>query len=138
MTNTKLERIAWLSARDVHKRFDNVMHHFTEENLAECYRTLDGRKAVGADGVTKKRYGEHLEGNLKELVGRLRRMAYRPGAVREVLIPKPGQAGQTRPLGVSNLEGKILPGVMHKVLAAVYEPLFSRLFLWVQTGTQRA
>ncbi len=51
MTNTKLERIAWLSARDVHKRFDNVMHHFTEENLAECYRTLDGRKAVGADGV---------------------------------------------------------------------------------------
>ena len=31
-------------------------HLFTEENLAECYRSLDGRKAVGADGVTKKRY----------------------------------------------------------------------------------
>ncbi len=52
MTITKLERIAWLSARDRHKRFDNVMHLFTEENLAECYRSLDGRKAVGADGVT--------------------------------------------------------------------------------------
>ena len=81
MTKTKLERIAWLSARDGHKRFDNVMHLFTEENLADCYRTLDGRKAVGADGVTKKRYGEDLEGNLTDLVGRLRRMAYRPGAV---------------------------------------------------------
>ena len=46
MTITKLERIAWLSARDGHKRFDNVMHLFTEENLAECYRSLDGRKAV--------------------------------------------------------------------------------------------
>ncbi len=54
MTTTKLGRIAWLSARDRHKRFDNVMHLFTEENLAECYRSLDGRKAVGADGVTKK------------------------------------------------------------------------------------
>jgi group II intron reverse transcriptase/maturase len=124
MTITKLERIAWLSARDRHKRFDNVMHLFTEENLAECYRSLDGRKAVGADGVTKKMYGENLEGNLKDLVERMRRMAYRPGASREVLIPKPGQAGRTRPLGISNLEDKIVQGMMYKVLAAIYEPLF--------------
>ena len=82
MTTTKLERIAWLSGRDRDKRFDQLMHHFVEEPLAECYRSLDGRKAVGADGVTKKRYGENLAGNLKDLVERLRRMAYRPGAVR--------------------------------------------------------
>jgi len=63
MTITKLERIAWLSARDGHKRFDNVMHLFMEENLAECYRSLDGRKAVGADGVTCRALrprGRHL------------------------------------------------------------------------------
>ena len=124
MTTTKLERIAWLSGRDRDKRFDQLMHHFAEEPLAECYRSLDGRKAVGADGVTKKRYGENLAGNLKDLVERLRRMAYRPGAVREVLIPKPGQAGRTRPLGISNLEDKIVQGMMHKVLSAIYEPLF--------------
>jgi len=124
MTTTKLERIAWLSAKDRDKRFDNVMHLFTEEGLAECYRSLDGNKAVGADSVTKKRYGEDLEGNLKDLHERMRRMAYRPGAVREVLIPKPGQIGRTRPLGISNLEDKIVQGMMHKVLAAIYEPLF--------------
>ena len=124
MTITKLERIAWLSARDRDKRFDQLMHLFTEEALAECYHSLDGRKAVGADGVTKKRYGENLEGNLKDLVERMRRMAYRPGAVREVLIPKPGQSGRTRPLGISNLEDKIVQGMTHKVLEAVYEPLF--------------
>lgn len=122
MTITKLERIAWLSARDRDKRFDHVMHLFTEEALAECFHSLDGRKAVGADGVTKKRYGEDLKGNLKDLVERMRRMAYRPGSVREVLIPKPG--GGTRPLGISNLEDKIVQGMMHKVLEAVYEPLF--------------
>ena len=124
MTTTKLERIAWLSARDRDKKFNQLMHLFTEEALAECYHSLDGRKAVGADGVTKKRYGENLEGNLKDLVERMRRMAYRPGAVREVLIPKPGQAGRTRPLGISNLEDKIVQGMTHKVLEAVYEPLF--------------
>jgi hypothetical protein len=69
MTITKLERIAWLSARDGHKRFDNVMHLFTEENLAECYRSLDGRKAVGADGVTKRMYG-HLYVFVRSLIPR--------------------------------------------------------------------
>jgi len=54
----------------------------------------------------------------------MRRMAYRPGAVREVLIPKPGQAGRMRTFGISNLEDKIVQGMMHKVLAAIYEPLF--------------
>ena len=42
--------------------------------------------------MTKKMYGENLEGNLTDLVGRMRRMAYRPGASREVLIPKPGRS----------------------------------------------
>ena len=124
MTTTKLERIAWLSGRDRDKRFDQLMHLFAQEPLSECYRSLDGRKAVGADGVSKKKYGEALAGNLQDLVERLRRMAYRPGAVREVLIPKPGQVGRTRPLGISNLEDKIVQGMMHKVLSAIYEPLF--------------
>jgi group II intron reverse transcriptase/maturase len=69
-------------------------------------------------------YGEDLGGNLTDLVERMRRMAYRPGAVREVLIPKPGQVGRTRPLGISNLEDKTVQGMMYMVLAAIYEPLF--------------
>lgn len=124
MTTTKLERIAWLSGRDRGKRFDNVMHLFTKATLSECYRSLDGRKAVGADGVTKKQYGANLEANLTDLLERMGAMAYRPGAVREVLIPKPGRAGAMRALGISNLEDKIVQGMMHKVLAAIYEPLF--------------
>jgi RNA-directed DNA polymerase len=124
ITSTKLERIAWLSGRDGAKRFDHVMHLFTEEALAECFRSLDGSKAVGTDGVTKARYGEDLEGNLKDLHRRLRTMAYRPGPVREARIPKPGSAGKTRSLGISNLEDKIVQGMIHRVLAAIYEPLF--------------
>ena len=50
--DTVLQRIACLSARDASKRFDNVMHLFNQESLAMRFRTFDGRKAVGADGVT--------------------------------------------------------------------------------------
>ena len=124
MTDTVLRRIAWLSARDASKRFDSLMHLFNQESLAACFHELDGRKAVGADGVTKAHYGIHLERNLEELVQRMTRMAYRPGPVRQVLIPKAGKPGATRTLGISNLEDKVVQGMMRKVLEAIYEPQF--------------
>ncbi len=52
-TATKLARIAKLSASDRFKRFDSLMHLFNEESLAACFRALDGKKAVGADGVVE-------------------------------------------------------------------------------------
>ena len=77
-TDTKLTRIAWLSANDPHKRFDSLMHHFNEASLAACVHELDGSKAVGIDKVTKAQYGEHRDANLRDLVARMKRMAYRP------------------------------------------------------------
>ncbi len=123
-TATTLHRIAWLSARDRDKRFDSLMHLFNEESLAACFHELDGRKAVGADGVTKAAYGANLEERLGELVQRMRRMGYRPGPVRQVLIPKPGRPGAKRALGIGNLEDKLVQMQMRKVLEAVFEPLF--------------
>lgn len=123
-TDTKLKRIAWLSARDPHKRFDSLMHHFNEQSLAACFHELDGTKAVGIDGVTKAQYGANLDDNIKELVTRMKRMAYRPAPVRQVQIPKEGKPGGTRPLGISDLEDKIVQKMMQKVLESIYEPLF--------------
>jgi len=124
MTATKLKRIAWLSARDRNKVFGNLMHHFNEESLRSCFHELDGRKAVGIDGITKSEYGETLSGNLERLITSMQRMAYRPGPVREVRIPKSGQLGATRALGISNLEDKLVQKMMQKVLESIYEPLF--------------
>jgi hypothetical protein len=53
-TDTKLKRIAWLSASDPHQRFDSLMHHFNMESLAACFHELDGTKAVGIDGMTTR------------------------------------------------------------------------------------
>ena len=55
--DTKLKRIAWLTARDPHKRFECLMHHFNEASLAACFHELDGTKAVGIDGTDKAQYG---------------------------------------------------------------------------------
>ena len=92
-TNTKLERIAWLSEKDSGKEFACLMHLYNEESLTGCYHELNGRKALGLDGVSKEQYGQNLSKNIQDLLIRMRKMAYRPQPVKEVLIPKEGKRG---------------------------------------------
>jgi RNA-directed DNA polymerase len=123
-TETKLNRIAWLTKQNSEKEFGCLMHLFNEESLIKCFHELDKNKAVGIDGVTKLAYGEKLQINIRILIARMKNMAYIPGPVREVLIPKEGKPGATRPLGISNLEDKIVQKMTQKVLESIYEPLF--------------
>ena len=100
------------------------MHLFNEEALEQCYQELDGRKAIGLNKVSKDEYGENLQCNIEELVAKLKRMAYRPGNIREVKIPKDGGNGKMRTLGISNFEDKIIQKMTQKVLESIYEPVF--------------
>lgn len=124
VTDTKLKRIAWLSRQDAKKEFHNLMHLFNAESLRQCFDELDGKKAVGVDGIDKEKYRENLEENLENLVARMKRMQYRPGPVRQVLIPKAGKANAKRPLGICNFEDKIVQKQMQKILESIYDPLF--------------
>jgi RNA-directed DNA polymerase len=123
-TETKLTRINWLSAANPEMKFDCLMHHFNLESLAANFNKLDGRKAVGNDGVSKIEYGTDLSKNLDELLFKMKQMSYRPSPVRQVLIPKEGNPGSYRPLGIGNIEDKIVQGVTKSLLESIYEPLF--------------
>ncbi len=120
---TKLKRIATLSSQAPKMEFKWLMPHFTEENLISCFNELDGNKAVGIDGRTKDDYARDLDNNIQELVEKMKALAYRPSPVREVLIPKGNK--QFRPLGMSNIEDKIIQMMCCKVLESIYEPLFA-------------
>ena len=74
--------------------------------------------------MTKEEYGKDLDENLNRLLDEMKRMAYKPRPVKEHLIPKEGQPGKFRPLGISVLEDKIVQGAFRQVLEAIYEPLF--------------
>lgn len=124
ITATKLNRIAVLSKANPKMAFSNLLHHFNVESLSACFQELDGKKAVGVDDVDKASYGKSLRSNLLSLVGRIRGMAYVPGAVRQALIPKEGRPGDTRKLGISNFEDKLVQKMMQKILESIYEPLF--------------
>lgn len=123
-TETKLKRIAQQSAENPEVIFDWLMPHYNKESLSGCYRELDGRKAVGVDRQTKEEYGRNLDRNIEDLIERMKRMAYRPGPVREKLIPKEGKSGEYRQLGIGNFEDKIVQSMTRKILEAIYEPTF--------------
>lgn len=103
---------------------NNLMRYFTVENLRRVYGEIEGSKAVGSDGITKKKYGEALEENLQDLHQRMRRMAYRPAPAKLILIPKPD--GRKRPIAISNFEDKLVQKVAANVLTALYDRDFHR------------
>lgn len=119
---TKLECIG---KRAIHRRdtvFNNIGYVVDLDMLRECYQGLDGKKAIGIDGVTKEAYGRKLEDNLQDLLARIRRRAYKPQASRLVEIPK--EDGSTRPLAIACFEDKIVQLAVSKILTAVFEPEF--------------
>jgi group II intron reverse transcriptase/maturase len=121
-TETKLARIAYLSAQDHNRTFGILMHHVNEKSLTECFKMIDGNKAKGIDNVSKKEYEEHLKENLSDLMSRMKRMGYRPQPVKRVMIPK--ENGKTRPLGISIFEDKIVQKMTQRILEAIYDPIF--------------
>ncbi len=58
---TKLVRIAEISATTKHPIFTSVYHLINEDMLKQCHKELDGSKAVGIDKVTKDEYGKNLD-----------------------------------------------------------------------------
>ena len=119
---TKLERIGKRAKFKKDTVFNNIGHVVDLDLLRESYRQLEGKKAIGIDGVTKATYGEKLEENLQDLLARIRRNAYKPQASRLVEIPK--EDGSTRPLAISCFEDKIVQQAVSKILTAIYEPQF--------------
>lgn len=123
-TDTALAEIAYLSAQNPDQVYHSLMHHFNVKSLRRCFDKLDGKKAVGVDEISKADYEERLQANLEHLIERMKQMSYRPQAVRQVLIPKEGKPGATRPLGIGCFEDKLVQGRVQEILESIYEPLF--------------
>jgi group II intron reverse transcriptase/maturase len=87
--------------------------------LGRAFERIRADAAVGVDGITKEQYGQDLESNLQGLHERMKAMRYRHQPILRVHIPK--APGQTRPIGISSTEDKIVQGALREVLEAIYE-----------------
>lgn len=102
---------------------ENLMHHVNKENLIRQHLLQKAKKAAGVDGLTKTEYGKNLSENLDNLLGRMKKFAYKPQPVRRTYIAKTG-SDKLRPLGIPAYEDKLVQGAMANILTAVYEGKF--------------
>jgi len=116
---TKLNLITKMAGADRKCKFDNLSHLLNSSHLKECFRELKKGKASGIDGVTLQTYEQNLDINLEDLVGRMKKLSYRPQPVRRVFIPKAN--GKKRPLGIPSVEDKIVQMGVTKILQAIFE-----------------
>jgi RNA-directed DNA polymerase len=120
---TGLRKVAERAKREPAARFHSLAHLIDEELLAGAFARLRNNAAVGVDGITKEQYGQDLQNKLRDLHERLKTMRYRHQPIRRVHIPKEKQ-GQSRPIGISTTEDKVVQNALREVLEAVYEPIF--------------
>lgn len=120
--NTKLDRIEQRSRRDPTATFENLGHALDLDLLRTCYHSLDARKAMDMDRITKEQYGKNLEANLQDLLKRIRDGSYYPKPSRVTEIPKVD--GGMRTLTISCTEDKIAQEAVRRILEAIYEPHF--------------
>jgi len=118
----KLALISEHAKGDPNVQFISLAHLLNKEFLEDCYNSLNKNKAVGIDDVTWASYGGDLEGNLDNLITRLKRKSYKPLPAKRVYIPK--NEKEKRPLGLPALENKIVEKGIKLILESIYEQDF--------------
>lgn len=102
--------------------FTSIGHLINKDLLISCHEGMDGKKAVGIDGISKDDYDKNLNENLDILVEKLKHHTYFPRPAKRIEIPKDN--GKTRPLSIYCYEDKLVQEALRRILEAVFEPHF--------------
>lgn len=119
----RLNRITHRAETHPEEVFNNLFSLLNYELLWYAFRRLKRGKTPGVDNVTVEEYEEDLEANLRDLLDRLHRGAYRPLPSLRKNIPKGN--GKTRPLGIACVEDKLVQRGVVMILEPIYEVDFS-------------
>ena len=115
----------WLNPageKKVHSLVDKV---YKLKNLALAWEKVKRNKGAGGiDGQSVADFEKDLIGNLKKLHDELRTRTYQPQPVKRQLIPKSGQPGKFRPLGIPNVYDRVCQQALLNRLEPIFEPVF--------------
>ena len=130
----KLQRTLYRVAKcETLRKFTSLYDKvYRADLLMEAWRRVKRNGgAAGVDRVTVEAIeAEGVERFLDELREELCSESYRVKAVRRVHIPKPGQPGKTRPLGIPTVRDR----VVQMAVKLVIEPVFEADFLSCSYG----
>ncbi len=115
----------WLNptvARKVHSLVDKV---YKRKNLELAWEKVRRNKGGGGvDGQSLEEFKESLDEHLDRLHEELKTDAYMPQPVRQHLIPKAGQPGKFRALGIPTIYDRVCQQALLNRLEPIFEPVF--------------
>jgi retron-type reverse transcriptase len=124
-TVRKLQTTLHAKAKDApHYRFYTLYDKVSRPDvLTYAYRLCrTNGGACGVDGQTFEEIESYGRTRwLDVLTTALREHTYRPDAVRRVMIPKPGQPGRYRPLGIPTITDRVVETAALVVLEPIFE-----------------
>ena len=120
----QLDAIAYRAKDQPHARFTALAHHLTAEFLEDTWGQLNHHGAPGLSGETMEAYERVRRTRIPALVETLKAHAYRVPPVRRVYIPKAGQPQTRRPLGIPEVEDRLLQAAVNRLLQPIYEADF--------------
>lgn len=108
--------------KKVHSLVDKV---YSRKNLALAWQAVRrNRGSAGVDGESLDAFASDLEANLEQLHQELRENRYVPCPLRRVYIPKAGQPGASRPLGVPAVRDRVCQQALTQRLTPIFETDF--------------
>jgi RNA-directed DNA polymerase len=123
-----LQRVLYRSAKQQpHRRFHALFDKVARSDiLCRAWEEVQAnRGAPGVDGITIDQVeASGVASFLDDLAAALRAGSYRPAPLRRVHIPKPGQPGKTRPLGIPTVRDRVAMTAAKLVLEPVFEADF--------------
>ena len=109
-------------AGKVHSWVDKV---YSKRNLAMAWERVRGNAGSGGiDGQSIGDFAAVAEEELERLHQELKAGKYEPRAVRQQLIPKAGQPGKMRPLGIPTVYDRVCQQAVLNRLEGIFEPVF--------------
>jgi RNA-directed DNA polymerase len=98
---------------------------YQRKNLELAWRKVKRNAgAAGVDGQTMEAFEVRLDAHLDRLQRALRDQTYEPQPVKQHLIPKAGQPGQFRPLGIPTIYDRVCQQALLNRLEPIFEPVF--------------
>jgi RNA-directed DNA polymerase len=125
----------WLNPtgeRKVHSLVDKV---YKRKNLEMAWlRVKRNAGAGGVDGQSLEDFESCLEEQLDRLHAELREGRYEPLPVLQQLIPKSGQPGKFRPLGIPTIYDRVCQQALLNRLEPIFEPVFDEASFGYRRG----
>lgn len=118
----KLISIAQRAYERPGEKFNNLLHHVSEEMVLKSISGIKRTSGKGPDGLSKDLTFEHLDWLLPKELEKIHKKKYEAPPSRRVFIPKAN--GDKRPLAVGNILDRGIQGAMANVLNHVYEQDF--------------